>query len=83
MTHCFYGGGTDGTGFKALSKTIGASKSTDTDTDYVGEHRVLKYLRNKIAHYLHDYRRHWFSRFGLPPPNGESTISFVRVRSDG
>ncbi len=38
------------------------------------EHQVLKYLRNKIAHYLHeqhDYRRHWFSRFGLPPPNGE------------
>jgi hypothetical protein len=47
------------------------SKSTDTDADYVAEHQALKYLRNKIAHYLHDYRRHWFPRFGLPPPNGE------------
>ena len=28
-------------------------------------------LQNKIAHYLHDYRRHWFVRFGLPLPNGE------------
>ncbi len=24
-----------------------------------------------MAHYLHDYRRHWFARFGLPPPNGK------------
>jgi hypothetical protein len=22
-------------------------------------------------HYLHDYRCHWFERFGPPPPNGE------------
>jgi hypothetical protein len=30
----------------------------DTVTDYVTEHRALKFLSNKIAHYLHDYRRH-------------------------
>ena len=73
MTHSLHGGTNHGdhNGFTALGKTIGSSKSTKTDADYVTEHRVLKYLRNKIAHYLHDYRRHWFARFGLPPPNGE------------
>ena len=73
MTHCLHGGGNHGkyNGFAVLGKTIGTSKSTQTDADYVAEHKVLKYLRNKIAHYLHDYRRHWFPRFGLPPPNGE------------
>jgi hypothetical protein len=73
MTHCLHGGDNHGkhNGFTALGKTIGTSKSTETDANYVVEHRVLKYLRNKIAHYLHDYRRHWFTRFGLPPPNGE------------
>ena len=46
---------------------------SQTDADYVAqaEHKVLKYLRAKLAHYLHDSRRHWFPRFGLPPPNGE------------
>ena len=53
------------------AKKIGTSKSTAIDAAYVAEHRPLKYLRKKIAHYLHDYRRHWFPRFGLPPPNGE------------
>ena len=73
MTHSLYGGGNHGqqNGFTALGKKIGTSKSTQKDSDYVTEHQVLKYLRNKIAHYLHDYRRHWFPRFGLPPPNGE------------
>ena len=73
MIHCLHGGGNHGNhnGFTALGKKIGTPKSTETDADYVKEHRVLKYLRNKIAHYLHDYRRHWFARFGLPPPNGE------------
>ena len=73
MTHCLHGGDNHGkhNGFTSLSKKIGTSKSTEADTDYVTEHRALKYLRNKIAHYLHDYRRHWFARFGLPPPNGE------------
>jgi hypothetical protein len=58
-------------GLTALGKSIGTSKSTESDANYVTEHRALKYLRPKIAHYLHDYRRHWFARFGLPPPNGE------------
>ena len=30
----------------------------------------LKYLSKKIAHYLHDFHRHWFASFGLPPLNG-------------
>ena len=55
MTHCLHGGGNNGNGFTALGKKIGTSKSTDTDADYVTEHRALKYLRPKIAHYLHDY----------------------------
>ena len=73
MTHCLHGGGNHGNhnGLAALGQTIGTSKSTQTDADYVIEHKVLKYLRAKIAYYLHDYRRHWFPRFGLPPPNGE------------
>ncbi len=58
MTHCLHGGNLGGShnGFTALEKIIGTSKSTETDADYVAEHRALKYLRNKIAHYLHDYR---------------------------
>jgi hypothetical protein len=87
MTHSLHGSDNHGdhNGFTALGKKIGTPKSTETDTDYVSEHPkstetdtdyvsehwVLKYLRNKITHYLHDYRRHWFARFGLPPPNGE------------
>ena len=73
MTHCLHGGDNHGknNGFAALGKTIGTSKSTQTDAEYITEHKVLKYLRAKIAHYLHDYRRHWVPRFGLPPPNGE------------
>jgi hypothetical protein len=73
MTHCLHGGINHGkqNGFTALGgKTIGTSKSTETDANYVTEHQALKYLRIKIAHYLHDYRRHWFACFGLPPPNG-------------
>lgn len=47
----------DHNGFTALGKKIGTSKSTLTDSNYVTEHQVLKYLRIKIAHYyLHDYR---------------------------
>jgi hypothetical protein len=75
MTHCLHGGDNhskhNGFKFTALGKTIGTSKSNETDAGYVTEHRILKYLRNKIAHYLHDYRSHWFELFGLPPPNGE------------
>ncbi len=76
MTHCLHCGDKHSkhNGFTALGKTIGTclgSKSNETDAGYVTEHWVLKYLRNKIAHYLHDYRRHWFAHFRLPPPNGE------------
>jgi hypothetical protein len=58
-------------GFTAQCKTIGSSKSTQKDSDYVKEHSVLKYFRKKLACYLHDYRRHWFVRFSLPAPNGK------------
>jgi hypothetical protein len=73
MFHCLHGGGNHGNhnGFTALGKTIGTSKSTETDADYVTEHQVLKYLSNKISHYLHDYHSHWFPQFRLPPPNRE------------
>ncbi len=56
--------------FTALDKRIGTSKSTKKDQDYVTEHSALKYFREKLACYLHDYCRHWFARFGLPPSNG-------------
>jgi hypothetical protein len=90
MTHCLHGGDNHGShnGFTALGKTIGTSKSTETDTDYVTEHRVLKYLRNKIAHYLHDYRRHWFcslwasaAKRGTRPtqPESDSTADEARA----
>ncbi len=60
MTHCLHGGGKHGNGLAALGKTIWTSKLTEADADYVTEHRILKYPRNKIAHYLHGYRRIWF-----------------------
>ena len=65
MTHCLHGGvnHSNHNGFAVLGKAIGTSKSTESDLDYVKEHPVLKYLRNKIAHYLHDYRRH--ADFGI------------------
>ena len=61
ITHCLHGGDNHGkhNGFTALGKSIGTSKSTESDANYVTEHRALKYLRPKIAYYLHDYRRHW------------------------
>jgi len=51
LTHCLHGGDNHAkhNGFTALSKTIGTSKSTESDSDYVLEHSVLKYLRKKIA----------------------------------
>jgi hypothetical protein len=74
MTHVLHGGCTFGhhNGFTALGKTIGTRKSTLRDSAYVEEHTVLKYLRGKVACYLHDFRRHWFSssKFRLPPTNG-------------
>ena len=73
MTHCMHGGDNHGefNGFTALCKTIGTSKSTQKDSDYVKEHSVLKYFRKKLACYLQDYRRHLFVRFRLPVPNGK------------
>jgi len=71
--HCLHGGANTGNhnGLTALGKTIGTSKSTESDSDYVVEHSVLKYLRGKIACYLHDFRSHWFCRrIKLPPTNG-------------
>jgi hypothetical protein len=56
---------------RSVGKTFGTRKSTPRDLQYVEEHLVLKYLRGKLACYLHDFRRHWFSRsLRLPPPNG-------------
>ena len=72
LTHCLHGGDNHGkfNGFTALGKTIGTRKSTPRDSEYVEEHSVLKYLRGKLACYLHDFRRHWFVRLRLPPPTG-------------
>jgi len=72
MTHSLHGGNDDGlkNGFTALGKTIGTRKMTMRDSEYVEEHSALKYLRGKLACYLHDFRSHWFSRFRLPQPNG-------------
>ncbi len=58
MTHRLHGGDNHGkhNGFTALGRKIGTSKSTQQDSDYVTEHQVLKYLKNKIAHYLHDLK---------------------------
>ena len=46
MTHCLHGSDNRGkqNGFTALGKKIGTSRSTEQDTDYVKEHRPLKYL---------------------------------------
>jgi hypothetical protein len=72
MIHSLHGGVNHGdkNGFAALGKRIGTSKSSVRDAHYVMEHEVLKFLRWKVAHYLHDYRRNWFGRLRLPPPNG-------------
>ena len=60
MTNCLHGGDNHGkfNGFTALGKTIGTRKSTQRESVYVEEHSVLKYLRGKLADYLHDFRRH-------------------------
>ena len=70
MIHSLQGGGTCYRGFTALGTTIGTRESSTNDADYVKEHTPLKYLRKKIAHYLHDFHRPWFASFGLPPSNG-------------
>ena len=71
MTHSLHGGGHNSSGFAAFKTEIGTSGSNARDAAYVREHQPLKYLRKKIANYLHDFRRHWFGSFGLPPCNGE------------
>ena len=71
MTHCLHGSGTHRNGFTALETTIGTSDSSARDAEYVSQHEHLEYLRKKIAHYLHDFHRYWFGRFGLPPSDGE------------
>ena len=58
MIHSLQGGGKIFRGFTALATTIGALESNANDADYVKEHPPLKYLRKKIAHYLHDFHRH-------------------------
>ena len=70
MIQSLQGGGKHYRGFTALSKKIGTPDARAKDSDYVKEHKPLKYLRKKIAHYLHDFHHHWFASFGLPPSNG-------------
>ena len=73
MIHSLLGGGKHYRGFTALSKKIGTPDARgvrEKGSDYVKEHKPLKYLRKKIAHYLHDFHSHWFASFGLPPSNG-------------
>ena len=77
MTHCFHAGGTHYTGFTAFEATIGTSDSSARDTEYVMEHEHLKYLHKNIANFLHDFYRHWFGRFGLPPSNGKHDQLFA------
>lgn len=70
MIHSLQGAGTNRNGFTTFATTIGTRESSANDSDYVKEHPPLKYLHKKIAHYLHDFHRHWFPSFGLPPSNG-------------
>ena len=73
MTHSLHGGRDTGlnNGFTAIGTRIGTKHQSARDSEYVKEHSVLKYVRKKLACYLHDFRRHWFNRrLRLPPPNG-------------
>ena len=82
LTHSFHGGGKHSRGYTSLGKKIGTRKASRSDRAYVEEHEVLQYLRKKIAHYLHDYRIHWFRSFGLPPSNGQHkqlTSSMIKM----
>ncbi len=45
-------------GLQSWAKQLEPPSRLKSDLDYVKEHPVLKYIRNKIAHYLHDYSRH-------------------------
>ena len=83
MTHRLHGGDNHGkfNGFTALGKTIGTRKSTLRDSEYVEEHSVLKYLRGKLACYLHDFRRHWFLVASSCLPRMGGTRQGVQARA--
>ena len=69
LTHELVGGGQHARGFTALENPLWFEHGPP---HYVADHKVLKFLGHKIAHFLHDYHREWFSkRLGLPPPNGK------------
>jgi len=73
MIHSLHGGQDTGfnNGFTAIGKRIGTNKQSEKDSEYIKEHPVIKFLRGKLACYLHDFRHHWFSRsLRLPPQNG-------------
>ena len=58
-------------GLLQLAKELEPKKQSEKDSEYIKEHTVIKYLRGKLACYLHDFRRHWFSHsLKLPAPNG-------------
>ena len=71
MTHSFHGGGHNSRGFTVLETTIRTSDASARDAECVMEHEHLKYVRKKIANFLHDFYRRWFVSFWLPPSNGE------------
>ena len=47
LIHSLRGGGEHYCGFTALSKQIGTPDASAEDSDYVKEHKPLKYLRQK------------------------------------
>ena len=71
MIHSLQDGGKQYCWFTVLSTKMGTPESSAKDSDYVKEHPALKYLRKKIAQYLHDFHGHRFAGFGLPPSNAE------------
>ena len=53
-------------GLLQLAKELEPKKQSEKDSEYIKEHSVIKYLRGKLACYLH-----WFSHsLKLPAPNG-------------
>ena len=62
------GGGQNARGFTALENPLWFQHGLP---HYVADHPVLRFLWHKIAHFLHDFHGKWFSKLGLPPPNGK------------
>jgi hypothetical protein len=62
------GGGQNARGFTALENPLWFQHGPP---HYVADHPVLRFLWHKIAHFLHDFHGKWFSKLGLPPPNGK------------